>query len=169
MSDMNHSRSIVQEILASQRQEIEDMKKWRQPWYKQLVSWTGAVSICLTPPQFHEITYKYCRQLSCPTSKVVDKSGKSYIDGVGHDLEQLGIKHNLSIQCSPRGASERIDTGSWSASRDNKTGKKSTEQSLGIRDNLSSYFRSRWASGLLRRNFILISFGSEILGWVELF
>jgi len=32
---MNHSRSIVQEILASQRPEIEDMKKWQQPWYKQ--------------------------------------------------------------------------------------------------------------------------------------
>jgi len=35
MSDMNHSRSIVQEILASQKPEIEDMKKWRPPWYKQ--------------------------------------------------------------------------------------------------------------------------------------
>ena len=45
--------SIVQEILASQKPEIEDMKKWRQPWYKQSLSSTVAVSICLTPPQFH--------------------------------------------------------------------------------------------------------------------
>ncbi|MEG4392801.1 MULTISPECIES: hypothetical protein [unclassified Microcoleus] len=35
MSDMNHVRSNVQEILASQKPEIEDMKKWRQLWYKQ--------------------------------------------------------------------------------------------------------------------------------------
>jgi len=48
MSDMNHSRSIVQEILASQKPEIENMKKSRQPWYKLLLSSTGAVSICLT-------------------------------------------------------------------------------------------------------------------------
>jgi uncharacterized protein (DUF305 family) len=32
---MNHSRSIVHQILASQRQEIEQMKKLRLPWYKQ--------------------------------------------------------------------------------------------------------------------------------------
>jgi uncharacterized protein (DUF305 family) len=50
---MNHSTSIVQEIIASQRPEIEDMKKWRQPWYKLSPSSTVAVSICLTPPQFH--------------------------------------------------------------------------------------------------------------------
>gem|GEM_PF-5334462 len=48
MSDRNHSRSIVQEILASQKPEIEDMKKSRQPWYKLLLSSTVAVSICLT-------------------------------------------------------------------------------------------------------------------------
>jgi uncharacterized protein (DUF305 family) len=48
MSDINHSKSIVQEILASQKPEIEDMKKWRQPWYKLLRSSTVAVSICVT-------------------------------------------------------------------------------------------------------------------------
>jgi uncharacterized protein (DUF305 family) len=28
-------KKLAQEILTSQKQEIEQMKKWRQAWYKQ--------------------------------------------------------------------------------------------------------------------------------------
>ena len=85
MSDMNHSRSIVQEVIASQRPEIEDMKKWRWPWYKLSLSSTEAVSICLTKNFLMVQAPAFIRGIN-PKSKIENPQAPAFIRGVASKI-----------------------------------------------------------------------------------